>query len=153
MGAWKDYSEWWLYALLFAAWILFRPVRDYYVLETRFFSLEDRGSERRPKLDRSSKLQPSVYRCFDDYTVAKAQYDEGEIGLPGTDTSVEGEQHLYIVAARTKALAVKRLKWINWHFIGSIFGDYPVTLHRTPWETIHKRREAINRSLRELQEE
>jgi hypothetical protein len=136
-----------LYALLFVAWILFRPVRDYYVLEKRFFSLEDRGREGHPRLDRSSKIGSSVYQCFDDYTAAKVKFDEGEVGyLPGTDgTSVEGEQHLFVVAARTKALAVSRLKLIDWVFVSGFLGGFPVELHKTPLGNIRKRRVALEK--------
>lgn len=139
MNYWPNASDWLPYAVLIVAWLLFRPLRDHYVLEICYFkrvylsTLPDRGE----------KDGPSVYKCFDDYLAAKATFDQNELTLiPSTDNEwIETEQSIFMVSARTKALAISGLKWKHW-FFGSLFGSYGVVLHRTD---IHKRRKAYRR--------
>jgi hypothetical protein len=132
-------SNWWLYAVLIATWILFRPLRDYFVLEIRYFN----RVYLRELPDRGKQNGPAVYQCFDDYLAAKAMFDQNERALiPSTDNEwTETEQCLLMVSARTKGLALRGLKWQDW-FFGSLFGSYGQVLHRTPYADIFERRKA-----------
>lgn len=124
---------------------LLRPLRDYYVLETRYFNRVYPSNEpyRGETPNRGEKNGPSVYECFDDYAAAKARFNQNELTrIPITDNEwIEFEQSIFMVSARTKAFAVSALKWRDW-FFGSLFGSYGVVLQQTSHADIMKRRKA-----------
>jgi hypothetical protein len=106
---------------------LLRPMRDFYVVQRRYFErLYDdpwRGHEL------------AVYHHgFDEYLAAKAFFDKYELDyIRGLDDGVQEAEHsLVVVAARTKISAVNYLSSGKAHRTESV--------HKTPHSDILKRR-------------
>jgi hypothetical protein len=143
----SNYPGWWLYAVLIVAWFLFRPLRDYYVLEVRYFNRVYRNKEpySGEMPSRGDQNGPSLHECFDDFVAAKAKFDYNELNLiPVAENEwIESQQSILKVSARTRAFTLIALKGRNW-FFGSFFGSRDVVLHTTPVADIMKRRKVYS---------
>lgn len=149
MDWWAQYSEWSIYVALFVAWMLLRPVRDFYVLEWLYFRRVYKEPRRGELPDRGEQIGNSVCMGFDDYLAAKAKFDRSELDhMPRVnDEWKEAEQRLFVVSARTKAMAINGVKWKSGLF--SLFTDQGTLLHKTPDLDIRRRREYARDGLRE----
>jgi hypothetical protein len=150
MNGWNYNWDWWavVACLLIIAWVLLRPLRDFYVLEWSYFKrvYEDPWRGELPK--RGERLDPFIYQCFDNYLAAKAVFDRTELEHMGDDASTEAEQKLFVVPARTKAMATRGAKRKG--VLLRLFGGHPVLLHRTPDADIRERRKEIRDDLQAL---
>jgi hypothetical protein len=145
--------NWWAGAcLILIAWVLLRPLRDFYVLEWLYFKrvYEDPWRGDLPK--RGERIAPFTYQCFDNYLAAKAAFERAEWEhIPRfDDPSTEAEQRLFAVPARTKAMAVKGVERKGMLF--RIFSGQPVLLHQTPDAEVRNRRKAVRDYLQSLRE-
>jgi hypothetical protein len=111
MSDWGNPWNWMGAFVLVVGWLFYdamRPVKDYYVLQRRYF-------ERLYEEPWRGKQLAAHYHGFDDYLAAKAVFERHEENYINVldDGGQEAEHTLFMTTARTKSAALNRLKTSN----------------------------------------